>query len=93
MKIEDRFTHSDIKNHYGIDSATVNYLANGLNIPIRIQKDVDDIFDERYFTFEEVKQITGNSTTKVLNFPEVIYVTRTIEIYESKINYTPLNQL
>jgi hypothetical protein len=47
---------------------------------------------ERFFTLQEAKHLIDGLPV-IQPIPEVIYVVRTTEIYESKLNYTTLNQL
>lgn len=44
-------------------------------------------------TFKQAQKITEYSLRRKEALPEIIYVTRTTEIYQSKLNFLELNQL
>jgi hypothetical protein len=47
----------------------------------------------RFYRAQEEKDAFKKRKHKPTVFPEIIYVTRTTEIYESRLNYTELNKL
>jgi hypothetical protein len=83
---EDLFTVQEIAILKGVAERTVTYKAKVFGIiPIKKKQGSKSYLFSQHqvYTMFDIK---SQKQFKALN-PEIIYVTRTIEIYESKLNY------
>ena len=88
--INGYYTTTDLVEQTTLSKSAIQYRVEKLRLPYRIHK-VNGSLKIRYYTDGEVSQIL-NYKSKAFN-PEIIYVTRTTFIYESKLNFLNLNQL
>lgn len=78
----------EISSHYGVTLSTLTYRCNRLGLKKTL---INGYYEFRLNVIDIDKVINFNSINRTA--VEVIYVTRTIEIYESKLNHKQLSEL
>lgn len=83
------FTVAEVSKLHKIPKSTVKYRCQRLMINPIIH------FGRKTYVLcrSEIEAIVNYSFLENVKVPEIIYVTRTTEIYESKLNYLNENQL